>query len=223
MPKVLDLTNQKFNRLTVIKPMLERTIDNKPQWLCKCDCGKFIMVTASGLRSGNNKSCGCLHRELVIKRNKENATHGFSRTPIYQTWGGMITRCYNEKDMHYEDYGARGIKVCDRWRNSFENFLADMGEKPSKQHSLERKDVNGDYEPNNCIWATPKTQSNNRRNNTKYIYKGEELTSSQLAEKYKLNLSMLDYRLRRNWPIDLAIETPSRKDNWHGHHFNPTN
>lgn len=222
MPTAADITNQRFSRLVAIKPLLERNVRNQIQWLCKCDCGKFTTTDVNHLRSGTTKSCGCLSRDLIAKRNKENATHGMSKTLIYNNWNGMIQRCHNPNDMHYKDYGARGIVVCDRWKNSFEDFFSDMGEKPSKYHTLERKDVNGNYEPNNCIWATPKTQANNRRNNVKYFYKGEQLGARELAEKYNLNPNFLIYRLKNNWPIDLAIETPSRKENWHGHNFGPS-
>lgn len=208
MPVLLDITDLRFTRL-VAKNRAGKDHKGRNLWLCLCDCGNEKIVQIGALRSGNTKSCGCLDRDLLIERNKNSATHGKSRTPIYQVWNAMLQRCENEKDQHYPDYGGRGIKVCEAW-HTFENFYADMGDKPGPEYSIERKRVNGDYEPSNCEWATATTQANNRRNSRLYTYKGELGSASQFSRKYNINLSMLEYRLYNGWTIEDAIEKPSK-------------
>lgn len=133
-------------------------------WFCVCDCGKERIVRGNDLRNGKTKACGCLQKEVVTERSTK---HGYAKRNAmaaeYITWENMIARCTNPKATQYADWGGRGIKVCDRWLNSFENFITDMEDKPSSKHSIERKNVNGNYEPSNCRWATPYEQSANRR------------------------------------------------------------
>ena len=149
-----DLTNQTFNRLTV----LGRDRENKRRatmWRCKCECGNIKSISSQQLLSGGTQSCGCLRRDM-------NTTHGLSQNRLYIVWKSMLSRCERPNNKSFCYYGGRGIKVCDRW-HKFENFYADMGQCP-KGCSLDRIDVNGDYEPSNCKWATKIVQNANRRN-----------------------------------------------------------
>lgn len=163
MRKVIDLTGKKFGAWTVIKQSEKR--NKHITWLCKCECGNESVVVSQKLRMGLSKSCGC----LIPEKARESSTiHGKCTTPEYRTWSEIFTRCTNPNSKAYQYYGGRGITISERW-NNFENFLADMGEKLSPKHSIERIDVNGNYEPNNCKWATAEEQSINKRlyeNNT---------------------------------------------------------
>lgn len=161
MGKKIDLTNITFGRLTVVEevtPSISPSGYKSVRWLCTCSCGsgKEVLVTTAHLRSGNTKSCGCLHKEKVSNHNK-------SGTPEHNTWRNIKARCYNKNNEDYPDYGGRGIKMCSRWLDSFENFFEDMGPRPSNKHSIERIDVNEGYSCVNCKWIENKNQARNKR------------------------------------------------------------
>lgn len=169
MGSSIDLSGMKFGRLTVLHrvPAPSSTTSRSVFWMCTCDCGKNHITSTNSIRVGDSKSCGCL-------RNEQNAVaslkHGYAikgHTPEYRSWAHMIQRCYNPNNDSYCYYGARGITVCPRWRNSFENFLQDMGRKPDPLLTIERINVNGNYEPGNCIWIPRSEQPKNTRRSLK--------------------------------------------------------
>lgn len=156
-----DLTGQRFGKLLVIRPK-ESTKKRHITWDCLCDCGNQTTAVGVYLRSGSKQSCGCLRSEIIAEASTK---HGHSRaqkaSPTYISWASMRTRCLNKNAKNFEHYGGRGISVCERWKH-FVNFLNDMGERPEKM-SLDRINVNGNYEPSNCRWATASEQVRNRR------------------------------------------------------------
>jgi hypothetical protein len=152
-PKI-DMTGKKCGRLTVIEGAGSKR--GQLRWRCKCDCGNETVAFGYDLRTGHKASCGCLYAER-----KPRLTHGMTGKPTYNSWCSMRARCNNPRNQDYAGYGGRGITVCDRW-NDFEAFLADMGEMP-EGYSIERKDVNGNYEPSNCKWIPMAEQALNRR------------------------------------------------------------
>lgn len=199
---LIDLTGRAFGRLTVVSQ--GETRKGIARWNCQCKCGKTSVVTAGHLRSGHTKSCGC-----AMHTGAGSRTHGRCRTPMYFIWTNIIQRCYNPECTHYQNYGGRGVGMCERWRNSFEDFLADMGERPSKNHSVDRyPDQNGNYEPSNCRWATMKQQNRNRRNNTLLTHDGETLTLAEWSERFGVKQATVCYRLKHGWSVADAITTP---------------
>jgi len=195
--ELIDLTNQKFGKLTVIKFLGDDEYGNK-QWLCKCDCGVEKSILSGSFKRGLTKSCGCLHKEIM---KEVKTTHGYAnknnKSVEYLTWASMLDRCRNKNNKSYKNYGGRGIEVCDRWTNSFENFLEDMGKRPSNKHSIDRINVNDNYEPNNCRWATTYEQSINRRmfknNKSGYVgvfwnKKNKNWNSKITVNKVQINL-----------------------------------
>lgn len=158
-PRRLDLTGKRFGRLVVLK-MDHINRHQQSMWKCRCDCGETIVTSGSTLKGGRSRSCGCFKAD----RARETAhRHGQSRTTEYRIWAYMLQRCTNPNNTKFHLWGGRGIKVCKRWRD-FANFFADMGKRPSRKHSIDRyPDMNGNYEPTNCRWATAKQQSANSR------------------------------------------------------------
>lgn len=190
MKKPLNLMGQKYGKLTVAG-----SIDGK--WSCLCDCGGVKTVTTKQLRSGQTASCGCALSEMLRLR---NSTHGLSRDPAYRSWKDMRSRCNTPTDSDYKDYGGRGIKVCDRW-SDFAAFLADMGPRPFGM-SVDRKDVNGNYEPSNCRWADAKTQANNKRSNHFIEWGERRQTLAAWCAETGVDQSKARYRLRMKWPVE---------------------
>ena len=174
-------------------------------WEFKCDCGNVSCHIDMNVKRGMIKSCGCLKREASSVR---LTTHGMSRFKEYQIYHAMIERCYNDKNKAYENYGGRGISVCNNWKNSFENFFADMGARPSSKHSLDRINNNGDYCAGNCRWATVDEQLANRRTTIKLAYKGVVLPIAEWSKRLGINTSTLKNRIKRGWTIERCIEQP---------------
>jgi hypothetical protein len=205
-PLFKNLTGQPFGRLTVLRYAGRVGSQRVSAWLCECKCGNTITVRASSLQGGNTESCGCFWHEQITVRAQ---THGLTGTPEYRVWAGLIARCENLDD---PNYGGRGISVCARWRESFSVFLADMGRRPSPQHTIERINNNGNYEPNNCRWAIRLEQNRNKRNNHLIEHNGATACITEWAEKTGLPPYTIQKRLAKGWPISRALETPKR--NW---------
>lgn len=196
---------QKFGRLTA-KHVFE---EDRAKWVCQCECGNFTKSTMYTLLAGSAKSCGCVRKSKEFREDtsKRNTKHGLYGSVEYSTWAAIIERCENKGGKNWENYGGRGIIVDPRWRDSPEQFLKDMGKRPGKGWSIERKDVNGNYSPENCVWATAKEQGNNTRANVKYTYKGVTKNLTQWAEDYDLPTTTLADRLKaRSNDIAKALE-----------------
>lgn len=194
MGKLMDLVGDVYGELTVVKEG-GRTKSNMRTWICRCSCGSKLIVQHGNLRNGHTTSCGCTF-----------GVHKMSNTRIYKTWCNINARCgMNEFEGHV-DYAGRGIKVCERWHESFANFYDDMGEIP-EGCSIDRIDVNGDYSPENCRWASTFVQQNNRRNNRMLTYCGESKTVSEWAKERGIKPNTLEYRILRGWSIERALET----------------
>jgi len=201
-----NLVGKHFGRLIVLQ-YSHRSDNGLHYWLCQCECGSVAKVHSKCLSGGLTKSCGCLQKEC---RAAGRRTHGMSSSKEYRIWRGMIRRCVESKAVNYKRYGGRGITVCKRWR-SFEVFYADMGPIPSKKHTIERKDTNGNYEPNNCYWATMKEQQRNKSTNHLITFKGETKPVVQWADDLGLTPSALYNRLNKNkWSVAKALTTPPR-------------
>ena len=211
MPKFIDLTDKRYNKFIVIKFHEFRNL--KTFWMCKCDCGKEISVRADSLKEGKIKSCGCWSFEkerynpsFVLKEiyNIKEA----SESREYKTWKNIKERCYNKKCKHYHSYGGRDIKVCDKWIENFQAFYEDMGLKP-KGKSLDRIDNNGDYSPENCRWATPKEQCNNKRFNVHLTINGETKTITEWSRITGVIFATILTRHRRGLSPEECISTKS--------------
>ena len=197
-----------FGRLTVIRKLPSK--NNTSLWECLCQCGGKAKVSGSGLNSGSTKSCGCLRRESTSQR---RGTHRKSQTSEFRVWASMLERCSAKHGHAFKYYGSRGIKVCKRWRDSFQSFYDDMGLRPSRLYSIERIDNDGGYSPKNCRWATKSEQSRNTRTTCRVMVNGKSVSAASLhaEEKRPITYSGFLQRLRRGWSVPKALAIPARK------------
>lgn len=202
--RLIPMIGQKFGRLTVVEKSPVQCNDTK--WECICDCGKRCTVRGHMMRSGKTSSCGCFGDQ---RRVEYNTTHGHSGTPTYRSWQHMMERCYDEDSKNWHRYGGRGITVCDRWRNSFENFLEDMGIKPSGT-TIDRINNDGNYGPENCRWADKWQQAWNTSQNKRITYNGESKCLHEWAFIYDVSFTTLRTRLGRGWTMDQAVSKEKR-------------
>jgi hypothetical protein len=207
-----DLTGQTFGRLTVIE-YHGRTHAKRLVWRCECSCGKECCVIGEQLTTGRTRSCGCLNSELTAARNRSNATHGMTRSPEYNSWRGIVDRCCNSQSRDYKHWGAKGVGICDEWRNSFEAFLAYVGPRPSPRHSIDRfPDNNGNYEPGNVRWATPVEQIRNRRNARVFEFRGKRMTIQEIADAVGVSYKLIHDRIfQLGWSIERAATQRARE------------
>lgn len=204
MSKTPNLIGQKFGRLLVIQKA-SPSKSRGPRWLCKCDCGAFRIVSAYNLKTGKTQSCGCLHKEQVAHLNKK---HGEFKTRLYRIWAGVVDRCENSKKPAYENYGGRGIVVCDEWRKSYEAFRDwALVTGYADNLTIERINNDGNYEPNNCRWATRKEQARNRRRT--HLILGKSL--AQWAEETGIHRGTIRSRIVDfGWSPEDAVSTPAK-------------
>ncbi len=210
MPAYIDISGKRFGRLVVLHRVDSPKFHMKKitYFLCKCDCGNNIITRSSAIQSNHTKSCGCYKSDIKRQQCKNIwTTHGMTQSKTYKTWAGIKRRCNNKNDKRYPDYGGRGIKVCSRW-NRFENFLIDMGEKPTPNYSIERIDNNKGYNKNNCVWIPQNEQGNNKRNNVIFEFNGQIKTLAHWSKYLNINIGTLRNRiLRQKWPIEKAFTT----------------
>lgn len=196
-PRV-DLVGKTFGKLQVLefvgRPKTGTSGDSL--WRCRCVCGGESVAYGCNLKSGKSTTCGC---GIAVGLLKSNTTHGKYYTPEHRAWTGLKTRCFNSNEKTWKYYGGRGITVCCRWlgENGFSNFLEDMGERPSSKHSIERDDVNGNYEPTNCAWATRKEQMRNKRNTLRILHNGELIPLKTVCEQAGVNYYSARCRMRK--------------------------
>lgn len=199
--------NKKYHRLTIIEVSHLRK-NRQKIYKTICDCGNIRFNLLKDIKTGKVKSCGCLRKQILKNGREKNKkqfkpTHGKSGSKIYSIWKAMIDRCEKKQSCNYKNYGARGIKVCDRWKK-FENFYLDVGEANGKQ--LDRIDNNGNYEPSNVRWSTKKEQANNRRTNKLITFKGQTKTLKQWCDLLEINENKIRTRIKRGWTTERAFQ-----------------
>lgn len=201
MGNFVDLSGQRFGRLVVLQRA--ESLGTQTAWMCRCDCGNIKPVRSCTLLNGRTTSCGCFNKELASQRAK---THGKSKSRIYNIWCGMHTRCYNPKRKAYADYGGRGITICDEWKNDFQMFYDwAMANGYADNLTIDRVDVNRNYEPQNCKWSEAQRQANNRRSNLQIVYNGEGHTMAEWARISGIPYKTLHYRISCGWSIEKAL------------------
>ena len=219
----IDLIGKKFGRWTVLR--FSRTQKGKTIWVCRCECGVEKEVYGGNLLRGVSQSCGCFRVEVVSKIKRTHGASGYNvkgRGPLYVTWSNIRRRCLDREDVRFKDYGGRGIAVCARWRDGdggltgYECFVADMGPKPTKKHSVERKDVNGNYDPGNCVWATQAEQTRNKRSNHWVDFRGEKMVITDAIRLSGIPEWTVYERLEAGWSEERALTQPVRNRRWRG-------
>lgn len=208
MGKFKDLKGQRFGKLTVIE-RAENATNGRVQWRCVCDCGNQTVCRAFNLQSGHTRSCGCLHEEGT------RTTHGMKRSRLYRTWESMKTRCNNPNAQRWDDYGGRGIEVCEEWRDSFEAFRDwALANGYRDDLTIERKDNDGPYSPENCRWATKEEQARNKRSNVFMTLNGKTMTITQWAKEIGIDRRTIAKRKKLGWSDERALTEPKGKFNW---------
>ena len=208
MGNLIDITGQRFERWVVLEKV-KNPKGTSAAWLCRCDCGNTNIVVGKDLLYGKSKSCGCLR-----------VKHGGEKTRLYKIWHNMKTRCFNPNSHAFQDYGGRGITVCEEWRDNFASFRDWAFENGYDENAerglftLDRIDNNGPYSPENCRWESSKAQANNRRSNHLITCRGETHTLSEWSDITGIPYPVLRNRLNAlEWPIEKAIDTPAKKYN----------
>lgn len=217
MGKFVDLTGQIFDRLTVIEKTDKRDSNGSVIWLCRCACTNEILVKSNSLTSGHTKSCGCINKERASEFCKTHfRTHNLRTHRLYNTWEHMKQRCYNKNNKDYKNYGARGIIVCNEWLDDFMIFYSwAISNGYRDDLTLDRVNVNGNYEPNNCRWATQGEQNNNKQSHHKLTYNGETLTLAQWSERVNIPYNTLERRINKHkWSTEKTLTTPVRHKSW---------
>jgi hypothetical protein len=201
--RTVDLTGQRFGRLVVTGRNYE-SVSRYAMWNFTCDCGGAGITRTSSLNNGHTKSCGCIQKESASSFAK--ATHGLRGSSEYRIWSLIKDRCLNSKTKAFRYYGGRGITVCDRWKDSFENFIEDMGPRPSPKHSIDRTNNDGNYEPGNCRWATRVQQMNNKRSNVNITFNGVTKTAAQWSREVSVRSATLRARIfKYGWSAERAL------------------
>lgn len=202
-----SIAGQRFGWLVAVEVV--RGANNCRMWHCLCDCGGSTRARSCDLKQLRVRSCGCYQRCVARQM---FTTHGMAvggrRSPELETWQHMLSRCYGSGDKRYKNYGGRGIRVCERWRVNCATFLADMGRRPTPQHSLDRIDNDGDYTPENCRWATRVEQRRNRRDNRRLVVNGETKTMSEWCAMFEVPIDRIRARLKLGWPPRVALTAP---------------
>lgn len=200
-----------FDRLTVLSRAGSSKV-GRAMWRCRCRCGETVIIQGKRLLIGHTRSCGCLMREKAsVSFIRNFQRHGESKhsrpSPEYRVWNAMLDRCLNQYGDNYARYGGRGICVCKRWMK-FENFLADMGRRPSLTHTIDRIDNDGGYKKSNCRWATRSEQQRNRRNTDRFTFRGQTLPLIVWAERIGIRVKTLRMRIRHGWSIERTLTEP---------------
>lgn len=208
MAKLINLSGKQFGKLTVIEYAGKRQRPGGSfsyDWRCRCECGNEFIADGNCIRRGSATSCGCDNSEKLCD-------HGMSKPEHPQhwawiVWSGMRRRCYTVSDSAYNRYGGRGIKICDAWLESVRQFYADMGDRPTPKHTIERIDNNGNYEPGNCVWATRAEQTENQRSTKLLTFQGESLSISKWARRLGISRRTLSRRIASGWTVEQALHT----------------
>lgn len=210
MSKLQDITGQRFSRLVVLE-RAGRAPSGHATWKCKCDCGNEVVVWGLSLKSGNTRSCGCIHKEQLSERSR---THGLKpgNDSTYNSWACMKSRCNNPNHPDYHYYGGRGITHDPRWAD-FKNFFEDMGPKPDDSLTIERIDNDGNYCKENCKWGTRKEQARNKSNNRIFTCSGRTMTLAEWAEELGVSHNTIYGRLERGWSLEKTLTTKARSYN----------
>ena len=215
MGKVKNIIGNKYGRLTVIEQRGFSETNKHGQryavWYCKCDCGNYVERTTDVLKKGKS-SCGCRQKEVLKEMSEYNKKHELSKNRIYGIWKNMISRCYRKKDIHYPSYGARGITVCDEWKNNSSKFFEWAFANGYQENlTIERIDNNKGYNPENCTWVTKEQQYKNKRQNIMITYQGKTMCAEDWAKETNINAQTIRWRYKKGWSIEKIFEQPLPK------------